>query len=79
MDIATLVGIATRLDLPDLAERGLRIARDAAHFTAVVKQNAERARHVLSDGDRAEIDAIHAEALAAADVLDAQLAEAAKR
>lgn len=79
MDLAKLVDLATRLDLPDLAERGVRIARDAANFAAVVKQNAARARNVLTDGNRAELDAIHAEALAAADALDAKLAEAAQR
>lgn len=79
MDLGKLIDLATRLDVPGLAARGVKIARDAAEFAALVRTNAARGQHVLADGDQAEIDAIPAEALAEADALDARLAEAAKR
>lgn len=79
MDFGKLIDLATKLDVPGLAERGLKIARDAAEFAALVKTNAARSSHVLAAGERAELDAIHAEALAAADTLDAKLAFAERR
>ena len=79
MDFGKLIDLATKLDVPGLAERGLKIARDAAEFAALVKVNAARSAHVLADGDRAELEAIHTEALAAADALDAKLAAAERR
>lgn len=72
MDILKLLDLATKLNVPGLVAQGVS-------FVAEVKANAERAKHVLSDGERAELDAIHAEALAVADALDAKLAAAEKR
>jgi len=72
VDIAKLLTIAAQLNVPGLVGQGLA-------FMAEVKANADRAKHVLSDGDRAELDAIHAQALAAADNLDASLAAAERR
>ena len=77
MDIAKLVDLALKLDVPGLVERGARIATDVRQYAHMVKVNAERAHDVLSDGDRATLDAIHADALAAADDLEAKLARAA--
>ena len=72
MDIAKLLTIAAQLNVPGLVGQGLA-------FVVEVKANADRAKHVLSDGDRAELDAIHAQALAAAENLDASLAAAERR
>ena len=72
MDFAKLIDIAARLKLPGLVAAG-------AAFVSEVRAAAERAPHVLTAADRAELDAIHADALAAADRLDAKLAEAEKR
>ncbi len=79
MDFKKLIDVAVELDVPGLVERGVKIAADAAQFAALVKTNAERAGRVLASGTIAELDAIHAEALAAADVLDGKLAAAEKR
>lgn len=79
MGLEKLTDFARKLDLPNLVVQGTAIAAQAASFASQVKVNADRARHVLTDGDRAEIDAIHAEAMAKADALDAQLAAAEKR
>jgi hypothetical protein len=78
MDLRKLIEIAGTLNVPGLAERGVKIASDAVEFAALVKTNAARAGHVLATGTIAEIDAIHAEALTAADVLDGKLAVAEK-
>lgn len=72
MDFAKLLDLAARLNLPGLAVAG-------AAFVGEVKAAADRAPHVLAAADRAELDAIHADALAAADRLDAKLAEAERR
>ena len=72
MDILKLLNLAAQLNIPGLVEQGIA-------FVNEVKTNAARAKHVLSDGDQAELDAIHAQALAAADRLDAKLADAEKR
>lgn len=72
MDIAKLVTIAAQLNVPGLVGQGLA-------FVTEVKANADRAKHALSDGDRAELDAIHGQALAAADNLDASRAAAERR
>ncbi len=79
MDIMKLIDIASELAVPGLVARGVKIAADAADFANLVKTNAVRAGHVLNDGTLAELDAIHAEALAAADILDAKLAAASQR
>ena len=79
MDFGKLIDLATKLAVPGLAERGVKIARDAAEFAALVQVNAARSAHVLAAGERAELEAIHAEALAAADTLDAKLATAERR
>jgi hypothetical protein len=76
MDLMKLIGVAQTLGVPGLVERGVKIASDAAGFAALVKTNADRAGHVLAAGDAAEIDAIHAEALAVNAALDAKLAAA---
>ena len=75
MDLDKLLRLA--LDIPGMASDAAKFARGAAEFAALVKVNADRARHVIAAGDRGELDRIHAEALAAADVLDAKLARVA--
>jgi len=72
MDVATLLKLAAQLNVPGLLAKGVA-------FVAEVKANADRAKDVVSSGDRAELEAIHAQALAAADALDARLAAAEKR
>jgi hypothetical protein len=72
MDLAKLFDLAERLDLPELLVQG-------AAFLAAVRENAALARDVLSDGDWAQIEAIHARAMAAAERLDTDLAAAAAR
>lgn len=71
MDILKLLDLAARLNVPGLIEQGVK-------FLAEVKANAERVPHILSDAEQAELDQIHTDALAAADRLDAKLAEAEK-
>lgn len=78
MDWKNLIALAAKLDVPGLAERGLKLAGDTAEFVAMVKTNAARSAVVLSSGDQAMLDAIHAEALAANDELDRKLARAVK-
>lgn len=78
-DWKKLIDIATGLDVPGLAERGMKLAKDTAEFVAMVKTNATRAGVVMATGDREMLDAIHDEALAANDALDAKLAAAEKR
>lgn len=72
MDFAELLDLASRLNLPGLVTAGVEFVSDL-HAAAM------RASHVLDDADRDELDVIHADALAAADRLDAQLAEAERR
>ena len=72
MDFTKLFDFASRLDAPGLIASGLA-------FAAEVKAAAARTPGILSSADRAELDAIHADALAAADRLDATLAAAEKR
>ncbi|MDQ2763154.1 MAG: hypothetical protein M3Y22_06575 [Pseudomonadota bacterium] len=79
MDIAKLIDIAVKLNVPGLVERGMTIAADARTYAAMVKMNADRAKDVLTRGDRTTLDAIHKEAISAADDVDAKLASAAKR
>ncbi len=78
-DWKKLIDIAAGLDVPGLAERGLKLASATAEFVAMVKANAARAGVVMATGDREMLDAIHDEALAANDSLDAKLAAAARR
>ena len=79
MDWKRMLELAGELAVPGLVARGVKIASDAAEFAKLVKVNADRAGVVLSSGDQAMLDAIHAEALAANDGLDAKLAAAEKR
>jgi hypothetical protein len=72
MDFGKLLDIAIKLNVPGLVAQGIA-------FVEEVKANAARAKHVLSDGEQAELDQIHTEALAAADRLDAKLANAEKK
>jgi hypothetical protein len=72
IDFGKLLGIAAQLNVPGLMQQGIA-------FVEEVKANATKAKEVLSDGDIAELDQIHADALAAADRLDAKLAAAEKR
>lgn len=74
-----LIDLASKLNVPGLVQTGLVVATQVREYADEVKAAAERAKHVLSDGERAELDAIHAEALAAADALDAKLAAAERR
>lgn len=71
IDFANLLRIAEQLNIPGLVEQGIA-------FVEEVKANAAKAKDVLSDGDLATLDAIHKDALAAADRLDAKLAAAEK-
>ncbi|WP_425230218.1 hypothetical protein [Sphingomonas sp.] len=77
MNLSKLIALAGKLHLPELVVHGETIAKDIADFAGVLKANVARSKHVLTDGDRAELDAIHAEAIAAANALDAKLAKAA--
>lgn len=79
MDWTKLIEMAKGLGVPGLSERGIKLAADTAEFVAMVKTNAARAGVVMAAGDREMLDAIHDEALAANDALDAKLAAAAKR
>jgi len=72
MDIAKLIDLVTRLDVPGLVA-------DLADMIGTVTAAASRAPHILTEADRAELDTIHADALAAADALDAKLATAERR
>lgn len=72
MDVLKLLEIAGKLNVPGLVAEGIA-------FVAKVRENAERAKDVLVSGERAELDMIHAEALAVSDRLDAALAAAEKR
>lgn len=72
MEIGRIIDLAARLNLPGILIQG-------AEFVAAVRDNAALAEAVLTDGDWAELDAIHARALAAAEKLDGQLAAAEKR
>lgn len=72
MDFARMLELAGLLNVPGLVTQGVA-------FAAEVKAAAERMPHILTDADRAELDAIHADVLAAADALDAKLAEAERR
>lgn len=72
MDIAKLLDIASKLNVPGLLARGIA-------FVAEVKATADRVPHVLTSADRAELDVIHAGALAANAELDAKLAEAERQ
>lgn len=72
MDFAKLLDLAARLDVPGLVGQGVA-------FAAEVAAAAARAPHLLSSATLAELDAVHAEALAAADRLDAKLAAAERR
>jgi hypothetical protein len=69
MDVRKLFDIAAAVGL----------AADAAEFIGKVRTNAARAKHVLAAGDDAEMDAIHAEAMAANLALDRKLADAERR
>lgn len=79
MDFSKLLDLASKVGTADLVAKGASLASDIVAFAVEVKANAARAQHVMSDGDRAELDAIHEEALAAVDRLDASLAAAEKR
>jgi hypothetical protein len=72
MNFAKLLDLAAKMNLPGLVTAG-------AAFVSEVKAAADRAPHIMTEADRAELDAIHADALTAADRLDAKLAEAEKR
>jgi hypothetical protein len=67
-----ILDIAAKLNVPGLVIQGV-------DFITEVKAAADRARHVLSAGEQSELDAIHTQALSAADSLDAKLAAAEKR
>ena len=69
MDIGKLIALAIKLKLPALA-------LDIVTAVETVKTNAARAQAVLTTGERAELDAIHVEALVANSDLDAALERA---
>jgi len=70
--IAKMIALAEKLHAPELIAAGI-------NYAAQVKAAAARAPHILSEGETAELDQIHADALAAADRLDAKLDAAAQR
>lgn len=70
--IAKMIALAEKLHAPELIAAGVKYAGE-------LKAAAERMPHVLTEAETAELDQIHTDALAAADRLDAKLAEAAKR
>lgn len=72
MDIIKLLDLAAKLNVPGLLEQGLAFVKE-------VKENADRVPDILEAADAAALDEIHADALAAADRLDAKLAEAERR
>ena len=72
MEILKLIEMAAKLGLPGIVVQSVEMI-------AEVKKAADNAKHVLSEGDRADIEAAHAAALAAADSLDAKLAAAEQR
>ena len=53
-----LTDLATKLDVPGLAERAIKVARDAAKFAAPAEVDAARSAHVLAAGERDEMEAI---------------------
>jgi hypothetical protein len=71
MEILKLIEMAAKLGLPGIVVQGVEMI-------AEVKRAADSAKHVLSEGNRADLEAAHAGALAAADRLDAKLAAAEK-
>jgi len=79
MDLQKLIDAAIETGVPGLAERGVKLAKDLAEFAGMVAANTARAGEVLAAGTREDFDAIHAEALAAANTLDAKLDAAARR
>lgn len=72
MDFTKMLDLAAQLNVPGLVVQGVGFATDIAAAAA-------RAPHILSSADRAELDAIHTVALAAADRLDGKLADAERR
>lgn len=78
-ELNKLLGFASKFSLPGLVGTGLSIAGQVRDYAAEVKATAARMPHVLTSADHAELDAIHAGALAAADELDAKLAAAEQR
>ena len=79
MDLPKLIELAQRVNLPELIGPAAKLATAATEFAAVVRANAERAKLVLADGDRAMFDAIHQEALTTVERVDAILAEAERQ
>lgn len=79
MDWLKLIDLAGTLNVPGLPERGLKLAADTAQWMAMIKTAAVKAGVVMAEGDQAMLDAVHADALAANDALDAKLAAAEKR
>jgi hypothetical protein len=78
MDIAKLFALADRYkDVPGMAHSAVEAASAVATLIGHVMANHARAQRILSQGERAELDAVHAETLAAIDAFDAELAKAA--
>jgi hypothetical protein len=72
MEILKLIEMAAKLGLPGIVVQGVEMI-------AEVKAASDRAKDVATSGERADLEAAHAGALAAADRLDAKLAAAEKR
>ena len=79
MDISKLFELASRFkDAPDVVEAVGAVALDLAVLIDRIRDNHVRAAKVLTAGDQAELDGVHAETLAMIDAFDAELAKAAQ-
>lgn len=72
MDVMNLLKIAAKLALPE-------VASDIIDAVTKIKDTAHQSGEVISSADLADLDAIHARALAASAQLDADLAVAEKQ
>lgn len=63
MDFQKLLEIAGKLNVPGLVQEGLM-------FISKVKSNAAQAKDVLTEGEQADLDRVHAETIAVVDELD---------
>jgi hypothetical protein len=79
MDWSKIIDAAKALNVPGLAERGMKLAADTADYVQLVRTNAAKAPHLLAAGTREELDAVHAEALRVNDALAAEADAASKR
>lgn len=72
MDVMKLLQIASKLALPE-------IVSDVIDAVTKIKDTAHESGEVIDHADLADLDAIHAEAVAAGEQLDRDLADAEKK